>query len=299
MNDFMIETKNLTKFYGQKCALNNLTLKIPAKSISAIVGANGAGKSTLFRILLGTLKASYGNATLLGHDINQLTPNLRGRVGFVNEEHSLPGWLTIKQLAKMQRSDYVNWQDEIYRQVIGRFDVIEDQKIFCLSRGERAGVNLAMALAQRPEILLLDEPTLGLDIVAKQAFLDSLISTQQESQSSVIYCSHAMEEIEQVADQLIVMERGKLRSQSTPSEFIDRVRCWRVIFNDNVPLNSTIVGLLQRKKVGDYYQYTILDQGDAFISNIESLGATFVDKISVNLNYSLTSFLSKNHAKAN
>lgn len=299
MNDFMIETKNLTKFYGQKCALNNLTLKIPAKSISAIVGANGAGKSTLFRILLGTLKASYGNATLLGHDINQLTPNLRGRVGFVNEEHSLPGWLTIKQLAKMQRSDYVNWQDEIYRQVIGRFDVIEDQKIFCLSRGERAGVNLAMALAQRPEILLLDEPTLGLDIVAKQAFLDSLISTQQESQSSVIYCSHAMEEIEQVADQLIVMERGKLRSQSTPSEFIDRVRCWRVSFNDNVPLNSTIVGLLQRKKVGDYYQYTILDQGDAFISNIESLGATFVDKISVNLNYSLTSFLSKNHAKAN
>jgi len=108
MNDFMIETENLTKFYGQKCALNNLTIKIPAKSISAIVGANGAGKSTLFRILLGTLKASYGKATLLGHDINQLTPNLRGRVGFVNEEHSLPGWLTIKQLAKMQRSDYVN-----------------------------------------------------------------------------------------------------------------------------------------------------------------------------------------------
>jgi len=299
MNDFMIETENLTKFYGQKCALNNLTIKIPAKSISAIVGANGAGKSTLFRILLGTLKASYGKATLLGHDINQLTPNLRGRVGFVNEEHSLPGWLTIKQLAKMQRSDYVNWQDEVYRQVIGRFDVIEDQKISCLSRGERAGVNLAMALAQKPEILLLDEPTLGLDIVAKQAFLDSLISTQQESQSSVIYCSHAMEEIEQVADQLIVMERGKLRSQSTPSEFIDRVRCWRVSFNGNAPLNSTIAGLLQRKKVGDYYQYTILDQGDAFISNIESLGATFVDKISVNLNYSLTSFLSKNHAKAN
>ena len=170
--DYVIETRALSKCYGRKLALDNLDLAIPRGRIHAIVGANGAGKSTLFRILLGFMPPSAGQARILGRDSQSLTPQDRARIGFVNEEHTLPNWMRVSQVVAMQRHQYGRWNPQAFDGVIGHYNVLPEQKIGQLSRGERAGFNLALALAQGPELLVLDEPTLGLDVVAKRAFLE-------------------------------------------------------------------------------------------------------------------------------
>jgi ABC-2 type transport system ATP-binding protein len=171
MSDFVIETRQLSKRYGAKLALDHLDLQVPRGRIHAIVGANGAGKSTLFRILLGFLAPTAGEARILGKDSQALGPEDRGRIGFVNEEHTLPGWMRVHAVTAMQRRQYARWNQDAYEEVLGHYHVLPEQKVSQLSRGERAGFNLALALAQRPELLVLDEPTLGLDVVAKRAFL--------------------------------------------------------------------------------------------------------------------------------
>ena len=188
-NDYVIETCALSKRYGRKLALDNLDLRIPRGRIHAIVGANGAGKSTLFRILMGFMPPTAGEARILGKDSQQLTPQDRSRIGFVNEEHTLANWMRVSQVASMQKHQYPRWNQQAYDSVIGHYHVLPEQKVGQLSRGERAGFNLALALAQGPELLVLDEPTLGLDVVAKRAFLESLLYSNAAEDCTVIYCS--------------------------------------------------------------------------------------------------------------
>src|SRR3990167_1109007 len=118
MTDYVIETRALSKRFGSKFALNHLDLQVPRGRIHAIVGANGAGKSTLFRILLGFLAPTAGSSRLLGCDSQALTPELRSRIGFVNEEHSLPAWLSVRDVVSIQRRHYPRWNDKLHRDVL-------------------------------------------------------------------------------------------------------------------------------------------------------------------------------------
>ena len=172
MSKFIIETNDLWMQFGTKVALKNLNLSIESGGVHSIVGSNGAGKSTLFKLLLGVLAPSHGESYILGNNSQKLKYQDRGFIGYVNEEHTLPDWMQVNNLIDMEKSFYPQWNNSIYKEVIGNFNVDKVQKISQLSRGERAGVNLATALAKRPKVLILDEPTLGLDVVAKQAFLE-------------------------------------------------------------------------------------------------------------------------------
>jgi ABC-2 type transport system ATP-binding protein len=224
MYPYVIETENLSLHYGQKTALDNLTLQIRRGGIHAFIGANGAGKSSLFRLLLGFEIPSSGSARILGQDCTALRPEHRARIGFVSEEHTLPGWMRVEDLTRMQRRQYTRWNQARYAEVLRNFNVQPRQKVKELSRGERAGVSLALALGQNPELLVLDEPTLGLDIVAKRTLLESLMFSDADQESTIIYCSHQMEEIERIADHLVIIERGRLRHMSEPEELCSRVR---------------------------------------------------------------------------
>jgi ABC-2 type transport system ATP-binding protein len=186
MPEHVIRTEGLCLSYQGKQALDNLSLQLPRGGVHAIVGANGAGKSTLFRVLLGFASVDAGTAEVLGCASCALTPQHRARIGFVNEEHTLPGWMRVSELAAMQQRLYPRWSEDRYRQVLANFNVGDRQNIAGLSRGERAGVSLALALAQTPELLILDEPTLGLDVVAKRAFLDALLQTSLDDGATIV-----------------------------------------------------------------------------------------------------------------
>jgi ABC-2 type transport system ATP-binding protein len=295
-NDFVIDTSALSTRYGRQLALDHRDLRIPRGRIHAVVGANGAGKSTLFRILLGFLPQTSGEARILGRDSQQLTAADRGRIGFVNEEHTLPGWMRVSAVVAMQRRHYPRWNQRAFDEVIGHYQVLPEQKIGQLSRGERAGFNLALALSQSPELLVLDEPTLGLDVVAKRAFLESLLYSNAAEDCTVIYCSHQMEEVERVADNLVILERGRLVNMSAPDDFRARVSLWVADVPFKGPDPRTVPGLLEQQNLDGLHHYLVLDQDEGFAQFLRAAGARSVQHMPVSLDRAVNGFLAKNHA---
>ncbi len=294
--EFVIHARGLSKRYGARLALDRLDLAIPRGRIHAIVGANGAGKSTLFRILLGFLPPTSGEVSILGRDSQRLAPADRERIGFVNEEHTLPAWVSVDKLVAMQRHQYSRWNQRAFDEVIGHYHVLPAQKVGQLSRGERAGLNLALALAQGPELLVLDEPTLGLDVVAKRAFLESLMYSNARDACTVIYCSHQMEEIERVADQLIILERGRLLNQSAPEDFTARVGHWISDLPFKGPDPRAVPGLLEHQRIDGLHHHLVLDQDEGFAAFLRAHGARQIRHMPVSLDRAVNAFLSKNHA---
>lgn len=298
MNEQVIRTENLCLSYQGKRALDHLTLRLPHGGVHAIVGANGAGKSTLFRVLLGFASGEAGRAEILGCDSRALTPALRARIGFVNEEHTLPGWMRVNELATMQARLYPRWNQQRYRQVLANFNVADRQKIVQLSRGERAGVSLALALAQGPELLILDEPTLGLDVVAKRAFLDAMLQTSLDEGATVVYCSHQMDEIERVADNLVILERGALRHMSPPDEFCERVALWIADFPFRQPDAAHLPGVLDMRVIDGLTHLVVFDQDQDFGARLRLMGARSAQHMPVSLDRAVNGFLARGHAGA-
>jgi ABC-2 type transport system ATP-binding protein len=305
MSDYVIDTDGLCLRYKGKLALDHLTLRLPRGGIHAFVGANGAGKSSLFRVLLGFEPAGAGSARVLGHDCARLTPELRGRIGFVNEEHTLPAWMRVRDLMRMQQGHYEQaghgrWNGERYDEVLSHFNVLPGQRVGQLSRGERAGLNLALALAQSPELLILDEPTLGLDVVAKRAFLEALLQSSIDDASTIVYCSHQMDEIERVADNLVILERGRLRYMSGPDDFCERVQLWVAEFPFKAPEVCELPGVLQVQQLDGLTHIVTFDQvdGAAFEARLKLLGARRVQAMPLGLDRAVNAFLSHGHAGA-
>lgn len=297
MDELAIQTVGLTRHHGRKRAVAGLDLALPRSGIHAIVGANGAGKSTLFRLLLGVLTPDSGSALVLGRPSHALREEDRRRIGFVNEEHTLPGWATVDQVLAVQRELYADrWDARAFDNVIASFDLATGQKIGQLSRGERAGFNLALALGQGPDLLILDEPTLGLDVVARRRLMEALIDSVEAEGRAIVYCSHQIEEVERLADTLVVLERGTLLNHSSPEEFCGRIAQWLADVPFKGPPPEDVPGLLQHRRIDGVHHYTVLDQGDGFGAFLRLHGAKRIERSPVPLDRAVDAFLTRNHA---
>ena len=162
MNDQpVIRTQGLTRYFGANPAVYELNLEVPRGGVFALLGRNGSGKTTTIRMLLGLLEPTRGGGTILGYDIRALPPEARARIGYLTEEHQLYGWMSVRESGEFQSRFYPTWNEKIFRGVVGHFGLRPTALVKSLSRGERAGLCLALTLAPEPELLILDGPGPG------------------------------------------------------------------------------------------------------------------------------------------
>ena len=213
MTDAVIETHGLTRHFGRRCAVDQVSLRVPRGSVFALLGRNGSGKSTLTRMLMGLLAPTRGSAAVMGEDCRRLSPSVRGRIGYVAEGHPLIDWMRVRDLEAFQRGTYQQWDAKLFRTVIDHFDLDAKARAGHLSRGQRAGLSLALVLATRPELLVMDDPALGLDPVARRALLEAMILVTRDAGHTIFFSSHVLDDVERVADHIAILDRSVLRGE--------------------------------------------------------------------------------------
>ncbi|MHC4357068.1 MAG: ABC transporter ATP-binding protein, partial [Planctomycetota bacterium] len=196
MNDNTIEISGLKRRFGKTVALDNVSVNVPQGTVMGLIGKNGAGKTTLIKHVLGLLKAKAGDVRVFGLDPVRDPVGVLGRIGYLSETRDLPEWMRIGELMRYSRPFYPDWDQAYAEQLRETFELDSNQKIKTLSKGQRARIALLVALAHRPDLLLLDEPSTGLDPIVRRDILSAIIRTVAEEGRSVLLSSHLVDEVE-------------------------------------------------------------------------------------------------------
>lgn len=208
--DPVISVRHLSHRYGRKLALDDVSFDVPRGRVFGLVGENGAGKTTLMKHLLGALCPDEGDVRVLGVEPTRNPVAVLSRIGYLSEDRDLPGWMRIRELLRYTKAFYPNWDDAYAEDLRKCFRLPEDAKVRNLSRGEKARAGLLTALAHRPEILLLDEPSSGLDPVSRHDILGVVVKSVAEEGRTVVFSSHLLDEVERVVDDVAMIRNGRL-----------------------------------------------------------------------------------------
>ena len=206
----VVEVRGLTRRFRRKVALDNVDLTVRPGVVFGLVGENGAGKTTLIKHLLGLLKPASGTARVFGLDPVADPVGVLSRIGYLSEDRDLPNWMRVHELMRYTQAFYPGWDEAFAEDLRQTFDLDPDAKVRQLSRGERAKAGLLIALAYRPELLLLDEPSSGLDPVVRRDILGAIIRTVADEGRTVFFSSHLLDEVERVSDVLAMIHKGKV-----------------------------------------------------------------------------------------
>ncbi|HEY0076746.1 MAG TPA: ABC transporter ATP-binding protein [Abditibacteriaceae bacterium] len=298
MNKTVIETRDLTRYFGKKRIVAPLNLSVPRGSIFGFLGRNGAGKSTTIRMLLGLLEPTRGTSIVLGEDSRHLSAQTRGRIGYLAEGHHVYGWMSIRECAKFQSSSFAHWNDKIFEGVIRHFGLEPGMKAGNLSRGQRAGLCLALTLAPGPELLILDDPALGLDPVARRSLLQSMLFVARGEGRTILFSSHLLSDVERVADHIAILDNGVLRANCPLDTFRESVRQFVLHFAGDVPILPPLPGLLQSFRTPGEIALTFANFDENTMARLESLGAFRIEEVPLSLEDAFISYLSERGEKS-
>jgi ABC-2 type transport system ATP-binding protein len=206
----IIELSQLTRRFGAKTALDSVSLSLPRGAVYGLVGPNGAGKTTLIRHVLGLLKAESGSVRVFGRDPVADPVGVLSRIGYLSEENDIPGWMSVDELLRYTRAFYPTWDDAYAEELRLAFTLDRAATIKTLSKGQKARAGLLIALAHRPELLVLDEPSSGLDPIVRRDILGAVIRTIAHEGRTVLFSSHLLDEVEAVADHVTMLDHGRI-----------------------------------------------------------------------------------------
>jgi ABC-2 type transport system ATP-binding protein len=251
MNDNgVIWVDELVKYYDGRCVLDEVDFKVPQGCIYGLLGRNGAGKTTIIRILLGLESATRGETFLLGKNTEKLSADDRGRIGYVAEGHNLIQHYPVGYLVEICRRLSRQWNQKFFDHLIAAFRLPMDRKVKDLSTGMRAQLNLALAMAIDPELLILDDPSLGLDTVARRQFLELAIDVIQRDGRTILFSSHILSDVERIADRIGILVAGKLVVDCPLEELKQRIKKFQVIFKGEAPMTLPLTEVIRQEARG-------------------------------------------------
>jgi ABC-2 type transport system ATP-binding protein len=223
-NQPVIALNSVTRRYGAKRALDNVSLTVPRGGVLGLVGANGAGKTTLIKHVLGLLRAQEGSVQVFGLEPVARAVEVLGRLGYLSEDRDLPPWLTVGELLRYSRAFYPAWDAGYAESLRQQFQLPPGARIRTLSKGELAKAGLLVALAHRPELLVLDEPSSGLDPVVRRELLEAIVRAVADEGRTVLFSSHLLDEIARVSDRVAMLAHGRLVLQGELDRILESHR---------------------------------------------------------------------------
>ena len=285
MSPNVIETDGLTKWYGTFAAVSDLSLHVEKGSITGFLGQNGAGKSSTIRMLLGMMRPTRGGGRVLGHDITDPSASvaMRRRIAYVAEDKRLYDYMTVGQLIEFTRPFYPTWRVQVERELLDEFRLPIDRPIKKLSKGMRTQTALLVAFARGADLLILDEPTEGLDPVATEKVLQLVVRASADG-ASVFFSSHQIAEVEQVADRVLMIERGRLVLDTTVDAVKERFRRIRAVYAEpRQPDLHTMAGVRSVEVDGRLVSVMASHNVDAIVQQLRFDAAASVEVLPVTL----------------
>ncbi len=275
----VIETAGLTKRYGDFRAVTDVALRVAAGRITGFLGRNGAGKSSTIKMLLGMVRPTSGHGRVLGHPIDDRRESvlMRRKVAYVGEDKGLYAYMTVGQLIRFTRSFYTDWRPDMEARLLREYDLPLDRRIKALSKGMRTKLALLLALARRPELLILDEPTEGLDPVSIEELLQTLVRCTADG-TSIFFSSHQLNDVERIADDIVMIDRGSV-VLDTPLDDV-RQHYRSVVLGFPMSPDATALRLPGVERVrlsGRQATLLVSANADAIVRRAQSLGAVSVD----------------------
>jgi ABC-2 type transport system ATP-binding protein len=234
---FIIETADLRKHYDGVEALRGLSLQVPAGSICGFLGRNGAGKTTTLKVLLGMARPTSGDARVFGlpAQTQDASVAIRRRTGFVSDDKDLYGYMTVEDMIRFTAGFFPRWRKDLEQRYVRRFELPPDRKVKALSRGTRTKLALLLALCRSAELLVLDEPTSGLDPAVTEDVLQALVTHVAEEEMTVFFSSHQIAEVDQIADRVVIIDRGRAVVAGALDDLRESFRRIQLVFDGDAP----------------------------------------------------------------
>lgn len=225
MPENIVDVQGLSRTFGTAVALDGVTFQLKPGLVYGLVGSNGAGKSTLIRHLLGLMTPQQGTVRVVGLDPVRSPVEVLSQIGYLSEERDLPEWMRIDELLSYTSAFYPGWDFQYANDLLRMFGLDPTKKVKHLSKGMRAQAGLIVAVAHRPRLLLLDEPSTGLDAVIRNDILNAIIRTVADDGRTALFSSHLLDEVEQMSDELLMVDGGRIVLQGT----VDSIRHRHVV----------------------------------------------------------------------
>ena len=282
----VIDVANLRKAWADVEAVNGLTLQVPAGSIFGFLGRNGAGKTTTIKVLLGMVRPSGGTARVfeLPADAPASSVEIRRRTGFVSEEKDLIDYMTVGEIVRFTAAFYPRWRRDVEQKYLRAFELPSDRKVKLLSRGMRTKLALLLALCRGAELLVLDEPTSGLDPAMTEEVLQALVAHAAGEGMTVFFSSHQIAEVDQIADRVAIIERGRTVVSGALDDLRERYRRVQLVFDGDAPAASfRAPGIVRVRRQGRVLTVLSSDGADAVLDEARTLAPVATDVVPVTL----------------
>lgn len=255
----VIKIDRVSRHYRNRVALEDVSLAVTEGKVFGLVGVNGAGKTTLIKHILGLLRPQTGTVSVFGMDPVVDPAGVLGQIGFVSEDRDLPHWMRVEELMRYSRAFYPKWDNAYAEELRDGFQLDRQALVKNLSRGELAKAGLLVALAHRPALLVLDEPSSGLDPIVRREMLEAIVRTVADEGRTVLFSSHLLDEIERVSDQIAMMANGRVVLQGTLPEILESHHRLVLRFDRPLATPPTLKGAL--RICGDGMEWTVVCNG--------------------------------------